>query len=117
MQVEEHTPDGSGASSSSSGSARTFLGEGPLVLGRLESVPTIQFGMPENMMTWQLTPELPCLKASSTAFMFAVPFAQHFYILQFMPGGFLRQVLDLSTSNKHLVHQWYVAFYTWMVQI
>ena len=57
-----------------------------MVLGRMQGVPVIQIGMPENMLTWQLTPELPCLKASATAFMFAVPYSQQFYILEFMPG-------------------------------
>jgi hypothetical protein len=84
------SPDGGATSTASAPGAgktvRTFLGEGPVVVGRLNGVPVIQIGMPENMTTWHLTPELPVLKASDTAFMFAVPYAQQFYSLEFLPG-------------------------------
>lgn len=99
--MEDHGP-ADGSSSSSAGSDRTFLGEGPVVLGRLQGVPVLQMGMPENIMTWHLTPELPCLKASATAYMFAVAYSQTFYILEFMPGDTLLFKFDrcVGSANK-----------------
>eukprot|EP00892_Ulva_mutabilis_P012711 jgi/Ulvmu1/9812/UM056_0053.1 len=66
---------------------RVLLAEGPLVLGRLakQAVPVIQIGVPENMMTWQLTGDLPVLKVSSYAVMFAVPYSQQYYLVEFLP--------------------------------
>lgn len=68
---------------------RILLAEGPLVLGRIEhkSLPVIQIGVPENMMTWQLTEDMPVLKVSNCATMFAVPYSQQYYLVEFLPGA------------------------------
>lgn len=66
---------------------RVLLAEGPLVLGRIDhgSTPVIQIGVPENMMTWQLTSDMPVLKVSNTAVMFAVPYSQQYYLVELLP--------------------------------
>lgn len=80
---------------------RVLLAEGPLVLGRLEqqTAPVIQIGVPENMMTWQLTSDLPVLKVSSCAVMFAVPYSQQYYLIEFLPGLHL---CSISACVSHL---------------
>ena len=75
------------------GAHRTFLGEGPVVVGtrvlKKGSAPmhVIDIGMPENMLSWALTPDLPMLKVERTAYMAAVPYSEHFYIIDFLPGA------------------------------
>lgn len=80
---------------------RVLLAEGPLVLGRIEhdSVPVIQIGVPENMMTWQLTHDMPVLKVSNCAVMFAVPYSQQYYLVEFLPGASLPVVAVLKTAD------------------
>lgn len=80
MQVQEH------------GENRQLLGEGPLVVGTRAlkkgepPAHVIDIGMPENMLSWQLTPDLPMLKVERTAYMAAVPYSDRFYIIDFLPG-------------------------------
>jgi hypothetical protein len=71
------------------GASRMFHAEGPLVVGKTEGQGThtvMHIGMPENMITWALTLDLPTLKVQKTAFMAAVPYSQRFYIIDFLPG-------------------------------
>lgn len=65
-----------------------------MVLGRIEqgSVPVIQIGVPENLITWQLTSDMPVLKVSNCAIMFAVPYSQQFNLVEFLPGASLPAV-------------------------
>ena len=74
-----------------------------MVLGRMQGMPVIQIGMPENMLTWHLTPDLPCLKASATGFMFVVPYSQQFYILEFMPGEPASRLCEAIHATVHLL--------------
>jgi hypothetical protein len=75
------------------GDSRLFHAEGPLVVGKGSGDKTatngrpqvLHIGMPENMITWALTPDLPTLKVQRTAFMAAVPYSQRFYIIDFLP--------------------------------
>jgi hypothetical protein len=74
------------------GDSRLFHAEGPLVIGKASGTgtaqarpPVLHIGMPENMITWALTEDLPTLKVQRTAFMAAVPYSQRFYIIDFLP--------------------------------
>ena len=59
-----------------------FHAEGPIVISKGQGdhtgdprPPLLHIGMPENMITWALTPDLPTLKVQRTAFMAAVPYS------------------------------------------
>ena len=82
-----------------SGDSRLFHAEGPLVIGKAQDASAtearpavLHIGMPENMITWALTSDLPTLKVQRTAFMAAVPYSQRFYIIDFLPGAQLQCV-------------------------
>jgi hypothetical protein len=74
------------------GDSRLFHAEGPVVIGKAPGQPSgkppvMNIGMPENMISWSLAPDLPTLKVERSAFMAAVPYSDRFYIIDFLPGA------------------------------